>query len=463
MANLKKYNEKRNFDKTNEPVGKTKKSKSKKLKFVIQHHSARRDHYDLRLEWKGVYISFAVPKGPSFNPKDKRLAIKVEDHPLSYGNFEGTIPKGQYGGGTVMLWDKGYWEPFKDTNVDFENGPVKFNLKGKRLNGGWSLVYFKEDNWLLIKEKDQYVSKKSISKFKTSIKTGRTMEEIANIKVKEKKINLKDIEISNPDKIIFDKPKVTKEDIVNYYSLVSKRMMPFLNNRLISTVRCPSGINSEIFFMKHLNSNSNDIAKKIIRDKSDDKQDYYFIKNAYGLLDEVQMNSYEFHIWGSKQNSIKKPDILVFDLDPDEGLSIIKVRQGVKDLKSVLDSLGLKSYLKTSGGKGYHIYIPLKTSSWKKTEKIAEDITNIMIMKWPDKYTTNIRKNKRKGKIFIDYFRNKKGATSVCPYSLRLKKKPTISCPIFWKELDKIKPDSITIKNIKDRLSKKDPWLDFFE
>lgn len=463
MANLKKYNSKRNFDKTKEPIGKIKRKKSKKLKFVIQHHIARRDHYDLRLEWKGVYISFAVPKGPSFNPKDKRLAIKVEDHPLSYGNFEGTIPKGEYGGGTVMLFDKGYWEPYKDINIDFDNGPVKFALKGERLNGDWALVHFREDNWLLIKEKDEFVSKQSISKFKTSIKTGRTMDEIANNKTKVEKINLKDINITNPDKVIFDKEKVTKKNIINYYNLVAKRMMPFLDNRLISTVRCPNGMDNDMFYMKHLNSNSKNIGKKLIRDKSDDKQDYYYIKNVYGLLEEVQMNSYEFHIWGSKQNDIKKPDILVFDLDPDESLSLKNVRQGVKDLKNILDNLGLKSYLKTSGGKGYHIYIPLKNSSWKKTEKIAEDIASIMVMKWPNKYTTNMRKDKRKGKIFIDYFRNKKGATSVCPYSLRLKKKATVSCPIYWKELDTIKPDSITIKNINERLRKKDPWINFFD
>lgn len=459
MANLKKYNSKRDFSKTKEPKGIIKKS-SNKLKFVVQHHLARKDHYDLRLEYNGVYVSFAVPKGPSFNTKDKRLAIKVEDHPLSYGNFEGTIPKGEYGGGTVMLFDKGYWLPYKDTPIDFENGPVKFTLKGERLIGSWSLVKFKEDNWLLIKEKDEYVSNKDISKYKTSIKTGRTMEEITN---NVKKVTLKNIEVTNPNKIIFPKEKITKQDIFDYYKLVAKRMMPFLDNRLISTIRCPNGLLDEKFFMKHLNSDSKDLGKKIIKNKEDKDSIYYYIKNINGLLSEVQMNSYEFHIWGSKQNSINKPDILVFDLDPDEELPIQKVRDGVRDLKKILDDLKLKSYLKTSGGKGYHIYVPLQMTSWSKCEKIAKDIVDLMILNHPDKYTSNIRKEKRSNKIFIDYFRNKKGATSVCPYSLRLKNKATISCPISWKELDTIKPDSITIKNIKERLKKKDPWQTFFD
>lgn len=444
-----------------EPKGKVSKFKSKRLKFVIQHHLARRDHYDLRLEYDGVYVSFAVPKGPSFNTKDKRLAVKVEDHPLSYGNFEGIIPKGEYGGGTVMLFDKGYWKPLKDENIDFDNGPVKFFLNGERVKGGYSLVRFKDDNWLLIKEKDEYVSNSKISKFKTSIKTGRTMDEITNNRSK-KNIDL-DIEITNSDKIIFKNNKVTKGDIASYYKLVGNRMMSFLDNRLISTIRCPDGYKGEKFFMKHLNSGSKDLGKKKIRNKDDQFSDYYYVKNVNGLLSEVQMNSFEFHIWGSLQNKVRKPDILVFDLDPDEGLSLKKVRDGVRDLKKILDGLGLKSYLKTSGGKGYHIYVPLSMSSWSKSESIAKDISDILVMNFPNKYTTNMRKDKRKGKIFIDYFRNKMGATSVCPYSLRLKSKPTVSCPIFWSELDKIKPDGITLNNINERLKLRNPWYDFFD
>ncbi len=457
MVSLSKYNLKRNFNKTKEPLGKVKKS-GKKLKFVIQHHIARKEHYDLRLEYDGVYVSFAVPKGPSFDTKDKRLAVKVEDHPISYGNFEGIIPVGEYGAGTVMLFDKGYWEPINGVLPDFEKGPVKFYLNGERFKGGWTLVKFKENNWLLIKEKDDYVSKTKISKFKTSIKSGRTMKEIKNCK----NSSYVDVNITSPDKVIFNDLNITKMDIVNYYKLVAKRMIPFLDNRLISTIRCPNGINGEKFFMKHLNTDSNDVLRKKVRNKLGKSSFYYYIRNVNGLISEVQMNSYEFHIWGSKQNSINRPDILVFDLDPDYGLSLKKVRDGVRDLKEILDSLKLKSYLKTSGGKGYHVYVPLEVDSWKKCEKIANDIASLMEMKWPLKYTTNIRIEKRKGKIFIDYFRNKKGATSVCPYSLRLKKNASVSCPLFWSELDSIGPDDITIKNIGERFKKKDPWLDFF-
>ena len=158
------------------------------------------------------------------------------------------------------------------------------------------------------------------------------------------------------------------------------------------------------------------------------------------------MNGYEFHIWGSKVNDLKRPDILVFDLDPDELLDLKKVRQGVRDLKSILDELHLVSFLKTSGGKGYHIVVPISSiKNFDEASEFTHNIAKIMEMKWPQRYTSNIRLNKRNGMIFIDWVRNTFGATSVCPYSLRIKKKLRVSMPIKWSELDKIKPDDITM------------------
>ena len=175
------------------------------------------------------------------------------------------------------------------------------------------------------------------------------------------------------------------------------------------------------------------------------------------------MNSIEFHIWGSVIQNLEKPDVMVFDLDPDEKLSLKKLRDGVKDLKSILDDLKLKSYLKTSGGKGYHVVVPMKNVNWEEFRSIAKNIAVLMESKWPDKYTSNIRKEKRKNKIFIDWVRNTKGATSVVPYSLRARKNLPVSMPIFWNELDLIKPNEITINNALKRLKLKDPWKDFFK
>ena len=162
---LSKYRAKRDFKKTGEPQGERRAAPSKRLRFVIQKHAATRLHYDLRLELDGVFKSWAVTKGPSLDPHDKRLAVEVEDHPLEYGDFEGTIPKGQYGGGTVQLWDRGYWEPEGKLSPEkaFEKGELKFSLDGQRLHGSFVLVRMKHDrtggkrtNWLLIKHRDEY-------------------------------------------------------------------------------------------------------------------------------------------------------------------------------------------------------------------------------------------------------------------------------------------------------------------
>lgn len=460
---LKLYNKKRNFEKTSEPKGKREKG-NKKLSFVVQHHKARKDHYDLRLEWNGVLLSWAVPKGPSYNIKDKRLAVQVEDHPLSYRTFEGIIPKGEYGGGTVIIFDEGSYEPLNNFKDGITNGLLKFKLKGKRLKGDWSLVHFKEDNWLLIKEQDEFYEFTNISNITTSVKTGRTMEEIEEgINKKNNKNVVQGIEISSPDKLLYKNPNIKKINVIKYYQAVAKRMLPYLDKRIISTVRCPNGIEEESFFKKHFENERDGFYMINILNKDKEKEDYYYITNASGLISEVQMNSIEFHIWGNKITNINKPDIMVFDLDPDEKLSLKKLRDGVRDLKSILDDLKLKSYLKTSGGKGYHIVVPIKDASWEEFRKIAKNIAELMEVKWPDKYTSNIRKGMRKGKIFIDWVRNTKGATSIAPYSLRARKNAPISFPIEWSDLDKVKPNQITIKNVRKYLKKPNAWADFFK
>ena len=334
MNKLTKYNSKRNFNITSEPIGKISK-KNKKLTFCVQHHIARKDHYDFRLEYNGSMASWAVPKGPSYNPKDKRLAIKVEDHPLSYKTFEGTIPKGEYGAGTVMLFDLGYYEILK-----YEKNLIKIILHGKRLKGMWTLTHFKENNWLLIKDNDFYENFIDITKYKRSIKTNRTMKEIKDNE------NKKEILLTNPTKRIIG--NITKKDIFNYYKKIAPYMMPYLENRIISVVRAPSGINNNKFFKKHLENQYGYLEKINISTKNDNGKDYYYILDEIALLSEVQMNSYEFHIWGSNASNKNRPNIMVFDLDPDESLSLNKLRLGVKYLKKVLDDLNLKSFLKTS-------------------------------------------------------------------------------------------------------------------
>lgn len=457
MKKLEEYNKKRDFKKTTEPKGKEIK-KNKNLRFVVQHHLATKDHYDFRLELDGVLKSFAIPKGPSYNTKDKRLAIQVEDHPYQYRNFEGVIPKGEYGAGPVMIWDEGYWEPLGNPVEDLKKGSMKFILKGRRLQGKWTLVSFKE-NWLLIKEKDGICLYESIDEYNTSIKTRRTMEEIIAGKIQKR-----EIEITNPDKIMNKRPKITKADIVKYYELVSKRMLTYTKGRILSTVRCPNGIKGTSFFKKHFENKRGLLKKIFLKNERGEKGDYYSLQNEESIKEEVQMNGIEFHIGGCLLSDINKPNMLVFDLDPDEGMDIRKVREGVLDLKEILDELSLTSFLKTSGGKGYHVVVPIHScKSWKVFKSIARDIALIMESRWPDKYVANMSKSKRKNKIFIDWLRNTKGASSVAPYSLRVRSGCPVSMPIKWSELKLVKPNEITMEDAIKRLKRKDPWEGFFE
>lgn len=193
---LRAYNEKRDFAKTAEPAGDASASDGENLAFVVQKHAARRLHFDFRLEWDGALLSWAVTRGPSADPDQKRLAVRTEDHPLSYRSFEGVIPKGQYGAGTVMLWDTGTWLPLHDVGDGLSQGKLHFLLAGERMRGGWALVRMrsskkeKRENWLLIKEKDAQVGEDEdalIEEYATSVSTHRTMEEIAAGKTARKR------------------------------------------------------------------------------------------------------------------------------------------------------------------------------------------------------------------------------------------------------------------------------------
>src|SRR5713101_2983694 len=190
---LSSYKAKRDFKLTQEPSGEAEVISSNRRRCVIQKHDATRLHYDLRLELDGVFKSWAGTRGPSLDPHDKRLAVEVEDHPLDYGDFEGTIPKGQYGGGTVQLWDRGYWES-DDPERGYKKGDLKFTLHGDKLHGSWVLVRMRNDrtggkrtNWLLIKHRDEFAKEgkaNNILDDDRSVASGRMMEEIASGKGK---------------------------------------------------------------------------------------------------------------------------------------------------------------------------------------------------------------------------------------------------------------------------------------
>lgn len=255
------------------------------------------------------------------------------------------------------------------------------------------------------------------------------------------KTTIKGIEISSPDKIIFPKCKITKLDVVKYYEKIAPIMLQHIQNRPLSVIRCHKNI-SETFFKKHPNFKTPH-TKTFTRDG----EEYFYIDSIEGIIEQAQLGTLEFHTSGCFVQDLEKPNLMVFDLDPDEDLEIKNLRQGVLHLKEILDELKLPSHLKTSGGKGYHIVVPFsKGKSWKEFTDFSKNVALLLEAKHPTLYTTNIRKKERKNKIFIDYLRNDAHSTCVCPYSLRARENAPISMPIKWSELNKIAPNQITIK-----------------
>ncbi|MEO8683776.1 MAG: DNA ligase D [Devosia sp.] len=840
---LKEYKTKRDFAKTQEPSGDTTIDRTNQpaLTFVVQKHDATRLHYDFRIELDGVLKSWAVTKGPSDNPADKRLAVRVEDHPLDYGTFEGTIPQGEYGGGTVMLWDEGTWEPVQgDAHDGLADGDLKMRLFGHRMKGEWVLVHMKgrdskrksgpaRENWLLIKHHDDYAKDEEtlVPRFTTSVSTGRDLAGIAKglkpkkrtetpadavwhsdqdkagdsatppkpptkkrgktaafpafrepqlatlvadvpqgddwvfemkydgyrclaaiagdqvrlftrtgkdwseqfkaiapplcklttgtalidgelcafdakgrtdfsalkdnlgtggpltyfafdlleldgkdltglplierkaqlekllgpieksslvqysahvtgngqkvfdaiaaeghegviaklanapyrgertkswLKIKAAKrqefiiagwspsakkktfaslligtleegklvyrgrvgtgftadsaaalqqkldargrktnpfaavpraiarsarwvapelvaeigyaeftpdgilrhpsfLALREdkpagdiametpatsndavspalhskagilaaeaagIHFTSPDRIIYPGQGVTKGDLAAYYAAVADRMLPYIENRPLSLLRCPQGRAKYCFFQKHNTGGFPEVMKSIlIEEKDGQKEDYFYIEDLAGLLGGTQMNVLEWHLWGSRNKDVEKPERIIFDIDPDEGLGFEHVRDAATDIAKVLEDLGLQSYPLVSGGKGVHVIAPLVPKlEWPDVKTFCKGIAQRLADQQPDRFVATMSKAKRKGRMFIDYLRNERGSTAIAPWSSRSRQGAPAAVPVSWDELPGIQAaNQFNLAAAAERAKKPDPWKDYF-
>ncbi|MGP3696334.1 DNA ligase D [Rhodobacter sp. NSM] len=810
---LDRYRAKRDFNRTSEPDGRSPR-KDGGGSFVVQKHAARRLHWDFRLEWNGVLLSWAVTKGPSPDPSSRRLAVRTEDHPLDYAGFEGTIPKGEYGGGTVMLWDRGTWTPVADVEEGLREGRLKFRLEGERMRGGWTLVRMKPragekaENWLLIKEHDAHErdgADRLVEEHVTSVESGRRMEEIAEgrrprkrtgapalpgfrplqlarlvpaapegtdwlhetkfdgyrclaavaagrvrlftrsgldwtdrfgalvpdferlpvrsalldgeviapdpkggsfsdlqarlksgaplafmafdlleadgedlaglpllerkdrleallgsgdgairfsthirsrgpeihrrmcaaqaegivskrvdapyagsrngdwLKVKcdqrqefvivgwkpsdkpgrpfaslvmgsfengrlthrggvgtgfdarvfrelkpllgeralasspfghipegaegarwvrpdlvaevkfteltaegqirhgvfaglrgdkpAKEVRLEmaerpgrkpgsqpqpkkprrlpnrnddtpeesmdradevqvaGIRISHPDRKIYARPAVTKREVAEHYEAVAPRMLGFLRDRPVSLLRCPDGIDGECFFQKHRTRGMPAAIRSVKIDTKSGAEDYITLPDASAIVGAAQMGALEFHIWGSRNRTLDRPDRMVFDLDPDEGLDFARVREAAAELRGHLEELGLPSVPMLSGGKGVHVIVPLKPAAeWESVKLFSRALATHLSETAPDRYTAAMAKAGRKGRIFIDWLRNDRGSTAVAPYSLRAREGATVATPLDWDELAEARSaGDWTIRSIRQRLDRPCP------
>ncbi|SLN65316.1 Putative DNA ligase-like protein/MT0965 [Roseivivax jejudonensis] len=787
---LKDYNARRDFTKTSEPRGRAGPKKTESRWFSVQKHDASSLHYDLRLEHDGVLLSWAIPKGPSPRVGDKRLAQRTEDHPLDYGDFEGTIPEKEYGGGTVMLWDRGSWTPRADVEDMLADGNLKMDIAGERMRGGWALVRFKkggDDAWLLIKEKDAYAEGEEdalTGRFGTSVATGRDFEEIAQ-KAKAKRMKearpnrsrkapkfrkpqlatlvedapegngwvhetkfdgyralaaigkggvtlwtrggkdwtekfaalegafdplpcdsalldgevmaakvrgsafsslqralsnggdlvffcfdlleidgedltkeaqsdrrarleelfrgvpgdghlrltdqvrgngaevfrqacksgaegivskkidapyrdtrtkawrkvkcvnrqefvvggftrsdkdrpfasllvgetaegglryrgrvgtgyseedlaglskgfrtrktspfadvpdaiareavwvtpdtvievefteftdsgqirhgayqgtrtdkpasevgperpddadatttIAGIHISSADREVFPDSGCTKSDVARHYERVGDRLVEIAGDRPLSLLRAPKGIDGDTFFQKHAGKGFPDAIKEIEIEESDgETASYMYATQPEAFVAAAQMGTLEFHMWGSRIDRLERPDRLVFDLDPDEGLGWEDVRSAAIDLRDRLEELGLASGVMVTGGKGVHVWLPLRRDhGWEPVKTFAKTVAHVLAEAEPKRFTATMSKQKRKGRIFVDWLRNERGATAVVPYSVRARPGAPVAVPVTWDELGTLDgPDGFDMGAVRERLTDPCPYLD---
>jgi bifunctional non-homologous end joining protein LigD len=842
------YRRKRDFTKTPEPAGRVAKRNARRLSFVIQKHAASHLHYDFRLELDGVLLSWAVPKGPSLDPRDKRLAMQTEDHPIEYGDFEGIIPEKQYGAGTVIVWDRGAWIPKEDPHEGYRKGKLKFLLDGEKLHGGWMLVrshggkYGGRDDkkaWLLIKEDDGEArtgdDAKIVEREPRSVVTQRSLDDVARdksrvwhstksvkanveagavaalerpvptatraagarkaalpetlgaqlatlvdeapvgdewlheikydgyrmlgriergrcriysrngkewtdafpslaqaaaklplkyawidgeivapsatgassfqdlqnalgdhaeatlvwfifdlpyldgfdlravplierkrmlepllqgserlrysqhfatsgpamlaeacklglegiiskrqdaryeakrggawLKIKcskrqefviggftegqgsrsgfgallvgyyegkdlkyagkvgtgfnEKTLhdlrqrldtNLADkpafvdppkgaegrrakwvkpvlvgeiaftewtrdgtlrhpsfqglrldkkprdvvreqpsappagtstkapsgssspvttkrarssshettiagVAISNPDKALFPELPLAKRELADYYARIAPLMLPHVRQRPLSLVRCPNGWSAKCFFQKHAKADVPDWIARVEVQDSDGPAEYMMANDARSLVTLAQMGVIEIHPWGSREGKLEHPDRLILDLDPDDKLGWNEVRTAALLARTLLEDLGLEAFLKTTGGKGLHVVVPIApTMHWDVAKDFVRDLALVLVHTFPDRFTAAASKSARPGKIFVDYLRNAHGATAIAPYGVRARVNAPVAAPIEWSALDgedDLRFDAFSVRSLEALLERPDPW-----
>ena len=272
------------------------------------------------------------------------------------------------------------------------------------------------------------------------------------------------VRLSHPDKVLFPDHELTKRDLANYYTQVADWILPHVVDRPLAIVRCPAGSGKPCFFQKHPGEAPTNHLRKVNIAEEGEPDYHVAIDDLAGLISLVQMGVLEIHVWGSRAGQLEKPDRLIFDLDPDPAVDWPQVIDAARAIRGLLEELGLTSFLKTTGGKGLHLVVPVQArTEWGEAKAFCRAVADCMVQAAPDLFIATASKAARKGKIFIDYLRNGRGATAVAPYSTRAKPGATVSTPIAWDELTaNLGSDHFTIENVPARLSKlkKDPWVD---
>ncbi|HEX6693513.1 MAG TPA: DNA ligase D [Longimicrobiales bacterium] len=277
-------------------------------------------------------------------------------------------------------------------------------------------------------------------------------------------IEVEGVRLSSPDKVLYPEQGTTKKDLAEYYVAVADWMLPHIADRPLTLVRCPQGRQKQCFFQKHMDELDSPHIHKIRVKEEKAARDYGTLDSVEGLLTLVQIGALELHTWNSRADRLEKPDRFIIDLDPDEGLAWELIQQSALEVRALLDAVGLESFVKTTGGKGFHIVVPLqRRSGWDEVRDFSRAVVAAVAAASPDRYTLNVSKARRKGRLLLDYLRNARGSTAVEVYSTRARAGATVSAPISWAELEGgVRADAFTINNLPSRLRDgADPWKDF--
>ncbi|MGH3303982.1 MAG: DNA polymerase ligase N-terminal domain-containing protein [Streptosporangiaceae bacterium] len=516
---LASYQAKRDFTRTPEPAGEPGRRPARDpqaaqagqpLRFVVQRHRARRRHYDLRFEMDGVLASWAVPNGPTLDPKARRLAVHVEDHPMEYIDFEGVIPHGEYGGGDVIVWDIGTWEPYEtdDPVAAVASGELHAVVHGHKLKGKFILVQRgrsrdEENQWLLIHKDDDYaVSGWDAETYPRSVLTGRTNEEVkadpdriwrsdlpaaqASIELRPRPVPgptddelaaLEDLgeqgtweifgrklKLTNLGKELFPgregEQPVTKRELIGYSAQIAPLTLPYLAGRALNMHRFPGGAGQPGFWNKQLPDHAPDWLPRW-RDpsaKPGHTTTYLVIDEPAALVWAANYGALEWHAWTSRTSNPDSPTYALIDIDPGSATSWDEVLVLARLHRTALDHLRVRAQPKITGRRGIQIWIPVVDGlSYHDTRTWVEQLSKTVGAVVPDLISWKWDVSERSGRARLDYTQNVSNKTLVAPYSPRAAPGAPVSAPIDWSELDdpSLRPDGFTIRTILDRITER--------
>ncbi|HVF15000.1 MAG TPA: DNA polymerase ligase N-terminal domain-containing protein, partial [Acidimicrobiales bacterium] len=463
---LKTYRAKRDFSVTAEPAGAAVADGGGR--FVVQRHRARRLHYDFRLEVDGVLASWAVPKGPTLDPKARQLAVHVEDHPIEYFDFEGVIPKGEYGGGDVIVWDWGTWQPAGDKYVDpakaIEKGELHFDVQGAKLAGRFVLIRrdkpdgkSAKEQWLLLhKNDDEAQPGWDPEEHPRSVKTGRTNDEVAaapdvlwrsDLPAAEAAIRLdggprprptwdpptedelaaleglgragtwllqgRELKLTNLDKVLFpgrgDEPPVTKRELVRYHALVAPFMVPYLFDRPINLNRFPDGAHRPGFWHKEVPTHAPEWLTKWRNPEADpgETECYAVVDSVPSLVWMANFGALELHAWTSRLPDVHQPTWALIDIDPGPSVTFDDVLVLARLYRTALEHLGVVGMPKVTGKRGVQIWVPISDGyRFSDTRGWVEKVSRAVGRTVPELVSWEWETHRRHGLARLDYTQN---------------------------------------------------------